>query len=290
MFAREWGGPGDRVSESSLLGPARPYVVVDKNELEPDLAVAEPQVTEEARASLESIIDSDERMDLPAAVSRILMAARPVAHLTTKVGSATGFLIAPSLLMTNNHAFLRKNQRRVATEADANDARAMFNFQQDVDGNFAASRQYALEPESFFLADQELDCAVVGIEGEPGAEWGTLALPRPSVKVEQGDDVFIIQHPRGGPKQIVMANNEIDYIDDTFVQYSTDTLRGSSGSPVFDWQWRLVAIHHASGKLRGGNSPAKRYANEGVLLHAIARKLGLKKLVGAARSGGRGAA
>lgn len=268
------------MSESSLLGPARQYVVIDKNELEPDLTVAEPQVTEEARASLESIIgDGDERMDLPAAISRILMAARPVAHLTTNVGTATGFLIAPSLLMTNNHAFLRKGERRVATEADAKGARAMFNYQQDVDGNFAAIRQYAVDTDSFFIADQELDCAIVALEGEPGAEWGTLALPRPKVKVEKGDDVFIIQHPRGGPKQIVMANNEIDYIDDTVVQYSTDTLRGSSGSPVFDWQWRLVAIHHASGKLRGGNSPSKRYANEGILLHAIERKLGIKKLV-----------
>jgi len=159
------------------------------------------------------------------------------------------------------------------------DARATFNFRQDVDGNFATTRQYEVDPDSFFLADQELDCAVVALEGEPGAEWGTLALPTLKVKVEQGDDVFIIQHPRGGPKQIVMANNEINYIDDTFVQYSTDTLRGSSGSPVLDWQWRLVAIHHASGKLRGGSSPSKRYANEGILLHAIERKLGIKKLV-----------
>lgn len=278
MFARQWGGPGDRVSDSRLLGPARPYVIIDKNELDPDLTVAEPQVTKEARASLESIIDRDERMDLPAAVSRILMAARPVAHLTTNVGTATGFLIAPSLLMTNNHAFLRKNERRVATEADAKDARAMFNYQQDVGGDFAATRQYGVDADSFFLADQELDCAVVALEGEPGAEWGTLKLPTAKVKVEKGDDVFIIQHPRGGPKQIVMANNEIDYIEDPFVQYSTDTLRGSSGSPVFDWQWRLVAIHHASGKLRGGSSPSKRYANEGILLHAIERKLGIKKL------------
>jgi V8-like Glu-specific endopeptidase len=67
-----------------------------------------------------------------------------------------------------------------------------------------------------------------------------------------GDDVFVIQHPRGGPKQIVMANNEVDFVDDTIVHYSTDTLPGSSGSPVFDWQWRLVALHH-----EGGSSPSR---------------------------------
>src|SRR3954447_8919485 len=108
MFARQWGGPGDRVSDSRLLGPAR---IIDKDELEPDQTVAKPHATEAARAALEAIIDKDERIDLPAVVSRILMAARPVAQLTTNVGSATGFLIAPSLLMTNNHAFLRKGQR-----------------------------------------------------------------------------------------------------------------------------------------------------------------------------------
>lgn len=279
MFRREWSGPGDRVSEARLLGPPRPRAIIDENELDDDLTVAKPaHVTREARESLEAIVGDDERMHLPAAVARILMAARPVAHLTTRVGSATGFLIAPGLLMTNNHAFLRDREERVATADDAKGARTMFNYQQDIDGSFAEPRHYDLDPGTLFLADEELDCAIVAVEGEPGKEWGTLALPRASVKVEAGDDVFIIQHPRGGPKQIVMANNQVEAVDDTFVQYSTDTLRGSSGSPVFDWQWRLVAIHHAGGKLV--KAPGKkRYANEGVLLRAIARKLNLQEYV-----------
>jgi len=85
---------------------------------------------------------------------------------------------------------------------------------------------------------------VVGL-GDPGAPAGTpvIALdgaPPPAV----GDRVYIIQHPNGSPKKIGMINNEIRFVDDDVVQYLTDTYAGSSGSPVFDERWRLVALHH----------------------------------------------
>ena len=65
--------------------------------------------------------------------------------------------------------------------------------------------------------------------GNPGAEWGTLPLPGADVTVDVGDTVFIIQHPNGGPKQIAMAGNQVAYVDARLIQYTTDTLPGSSG-------------------------------------------------------------
>ncbi|MFD9551716.1 trypsin-like peptidase domain-containing protein [Nocardia salmonicida] len=40
------------------------------------------------------------------------------------------------------------------------------------------------------------------------------------------------------------ALNFVRHVDRDAVQYRTDTEGGSSGSPVFDNQWRLVALHH----------------------------------------------
>lgn len=63
-----------------------------------------------------------------------------------------------------------------------------------------------------------------------------------------GDPVFIIQHPKGRRKQIVMDDNEViayGLLKD-YLRYRADTDYGSSGSPVFNAQWQLVALHHAA--------------------------------------------
>ena len=60
-----------------------------------------------------------------------------------------------------------------------------------------------------------------------------------------GQWVNIIQHPNGEPKQLVLRNNEIVDTLDYFLTYKTDTSPGSSGSPVYNDQWEVVALHHA---------------------------------------------
>ena len=65
--------------------------------------------------------------------------------------------------------------------------------------------------------------------------------------------------------------------DNVILQYSCDTEPGSSGSPVFNNQWKLVALHHASVVVDGPDGrhapdadPGARYLNEGIRLSAIA--------------------
>jgi V8-like Glu-specific endopeptidase len=43
-----------------------------------------------------------------------------------------------------------------------------------------------------------------------------------------------------------MYHNVVTSVDNGKVQYMTDTQEGSSGSPVFNSNWEVVALHHSS--------------------------------------------
>ncbi len=66
----------------------------------------------------------------------------------------------------------------------------------------------------------------------------------------KGEPVYVIQHPRGQPKQVVVRNNLLVDRDEgaetPYLTYEADTDQGSSGSPVFNRQWEVVALHHAT--------------------------------------------
>ena len=90
-----------------------------------------------------------------------------------------------------------------------------------------------------------------------------------------GACVNIIQHPGDGEKKLSYLANEVVYFGENRVQYLTDTEPGSSGSPVFDMQWRLIALHHSGGHLPEPGSPSgyTYLRNEGIAIDAVVRGL-----------------
>ena len=67
------------------------------------------------------------------------------------------------------------------------------------------------------------------------------------------------------------------------MHYATDTQRGSSGSPVFNDQWEIVALHHAS--IRASEQDEfGGYLNEGIRTSRIIRFLREHELEGNARA------
>ncbi len=72
---------------------------------------------------------------------------------------------------------------------------------------------------------------------KPDATGNISSLP--------GEPVSIIQHPKGRFKEIVLSNNRVQGISNNFLYYEADADYSSSGSPVFNAQWQLVALHHA---------------------------------------------
>lgn len=196
-----------------------------------------------------------------------LRCARAVVRIKREDGGlGTGFVTDGNLLITNNHV--------LPTSEAAKQSVVQFNYQLMADGTNAAYEEAALDADTLQTSGED-DWSAVRIKGDLPAKWGSLSLRHTEVK--QGDHVNIIQHPGGGPKQISMSANVVAFVGEGRVQYLTDTLPGSSGSPVFDSRWNVVALHHSGGWLREPNSSSKTtfYRNEGISIDRILEGLGL---------------
>src|SRR5262249_36255187 len=85
--------------------------------------------------------------------------------------------------------------------------------------------------------------------------------------------ILIVQHPRGRPMELALGANALigPNGNGTRVRYRTNTEPGSSGSPVFDLDWNLVALHHAGDPVYRLHYTAQW--NQGIPFHLIAARL-----------------
>lgn len=175
------------------------------------------------------------------------LAARSIGRVTVREPGGgyhgTGFMVSPSLLMTNNHV--------LPSTEEAGRAVVEFNFQAGLDGRLLNPVVFALEPQKFFATDRDLDFSVVAVaeqnrRNELLSDFHWLSLEATEGKAVLGEFVNIIQHPNGEPKQLALRENQIVDVLDRFVHYLTDTTPGASGSPVFNDQWEVVALHHSA--------------------------------------------
>ncbi len=164
-------------------------------------------------------------------------------------GFGTCFLIAPGLIMTNNHI--------LRSEVDAMRSLIDFNYEDDVNFIPRVTATFPLEPMRLFLTNEKLDFTIVAvrqtaIDGTQLSQFNYLPLIAESGKALIGEAVSIIQHPEGQTKQIALRDSKIIDVDPSgpFIRYSTDTMPGSSGAPVFNDQWEVVALHRAGVKKR----------------------------------------
>ncbi len=160
----------------------------------------------------------------------------------TRIG--TGFLVGPRLLMTNAHVIPSRDEAASCT--------AEFDFEDARDGGGVdPSVVFRLAPEEFFVASPEddLDYALVAVKAKSGARelkgFGFLRLDPAVGKVLRGEPLNIIQHPDGAPKRVALRQNRFTALLERFMHYETDTMPGSSGSPVFNDQWQVVCLHHS---------------------------------------------
>lgn len=209
----------------------------------------------------EKIIGINNLMQI-AWLGRALELSRSVARIITPDGLGTGFMISHNMLMTNNHVIKDENMAKKSW--------AQFNYEESWGGKKLPTSEYKIT--SLVKTSPELDYTIVTVDGNPGKEWGFVSLENNS-RTYPNDYVTIIQHPKGGRKQICLTDNKVSAVfkdtknDVQFhkVQYTTDTEPGSSGSPVFNQDWKLVAIHHAGGMMKGLDGHGW-FINEGIYI------------------------
>jgi hypothetical protein len=205
--------------------------------------------------SLPKLIDTLQKMMALAPSVCLLKVKNPIG-----IFFGTGFRVSKGLLLTNHHVLFPENI--LATEV-----RADFGF--DIDAKGAS------------LNVVSLLCSVQTIKGEKAHDWATVEVPdmygrdwpiiplEPAIVPKVGDLAYILQHPGGQQKRLGFVRNMISDVDDFFLRYLTDTQPGSSGSPVFDSQGHLIALHHAGGQPMkvAGKPPVSK--NEGIRISKI---------------------
>ncbi|MEU8827162.1 trypsin-like peptidase domain-containing protein [Streptomyces sp. NPDC048636] len=191
-------------------------------------------------------------------------AARCVGLLRGPLGAlGTGFLVAGDFVVTNHHVL--PDAETAAT------ARIVLGYQEGADGEIDGGRSFPLDPGLGFALSEEHDLAVVRASEPLTAEWGALELAPSGAQPPQR--LNIVQHPVGGPKKVALYHNVVSHSDENRLLYFTDTLPGSSGSPAFDDQWRVAAVHRAGGNLPSPDGSGRVYINEGTPVRRLVELL-----------------
>jgi endonuclease G len=185
-------------------------------------------------------------------IDLIQQAKQPVGRITVRVGRkvlgyATGFMVSSSLMLTSHHVF------KIPTEA--RESTIEFFYEYDADGNKPVSvHTFGFDPDKFFYSNASLDYCLLfvhetDVKGSVRlADIGYLPLNPFFGKLGEpnGKEALnIIHHPNGDFKQLSIRENRFTHITEKTIWYTSDTAKGSSGSPVFNDQFQLVALHHS---------------------------------------------
>jgi V8-like Glu-specific endopeptidase len=202
----------------------------------------------------------------------------------------TGFLVGPDAVLTNYHVL----RDVIDGAAPATKVRFRFDYKQlatgaTSDGVVAAlagpakadwlvdSSKYSQaeaddEPDRAPPKTDELDYALVKLDklvGAPDRGWIRLPAAEPHLAPEMA--INILQHPNGEPLKVAFDTDaRVALVHDGLrVRYATTTRGGSSGSPCFDINWNLIALHHYG-------DPAQHHDpkyNQGIPIHLIRARL-----------------
>jgi hypothetical protein len=196
----------------------------------------------------------------------------------TGEGFGTGFALPGAALKRSwGKALVFVTNAHVLSDSDPNamppaKARVTFHALRNRAGKPFASRFGAILATS---PPDRFDFTIVALKSQPK---GLDPIPVNDVLPAAGERLYAIGHPKGGSLMFSMQDNRL--LDhgapgDHRVHYRTPTEPGSSGSPIFDARWDLVALHHAGSatmkKIHGGGTYE---ANEGIWIGKIRQQLG----------------
>lgn len=223
-------------------------------------------------------------------------ASKTVARIVDReIPRGTGFMISEELFLTNNHVLY--------DDTEASKATIEFNYEFNVKDQIKPITTYKLAPKKLFLFSHEsdLDFSIIAVGPKKSgpddlSDFGFCPLSSADSKHTLGMWANIIQHPEGRPKQIVFRENRLAGRlegKNGMLHYYSDTENKSSGSPVFNDKFEVIALHHYAAKLQHrakcnsyncclccnlNEAMMYRRLNEGIRISSIVKNLEERKL------------
>jgi V8-like Glu-specific endopeptidase len=198
-------------------------------------------------------------LELANSVCKITFVDRPAE------ASGTGVLIAPGLVLTNYHVLSLK--AGVDLNEIARTARFEFGYvspQFGETGRIQTLNAADDEPVIRSSPTHQLDYAVLRLISTENFSIDPVPFDA-AAQLTPKSPLNMLQHPEGEKMKVSLSNNGVVKTNEArgLVLYVNSTKRGSSGSPCFDREWRLVALHHKELATSFGS------IREGILFSAI---------------------
>lgn len=245
------------------------------------LTVVGPRLLNPTGTPLEELIRANAKFIQPVVFrEKLAVLETQICWLDIPGGGGTGFLVGPDLVVTNYHVVKRVHENLTSST----DVVCRFDYRQGADGSLLTTKkkvEVGLHPQQWLVhnkppsqfdwdptlgnaATDETDCALIRLAEPIGksAVGGDTADPLAPMRdwidtqvnappLTAGNQVFILQHPKSEPLQLAVGTITGYNPNGTRVRYDANSKEGSSGSPCFDADLQLVALHHA----RDPNNP-----------------------------------
>lgn len=226
------------------------------------------------QSGFEVLVDPENRpMDVAVLLARLARIEGCVGRVEYPTATGvqalgTAFLVGPDLVLTNEHVLHGFRKRGIPLAQ----GRVRFDYKVLPDGvqlNAGRAVSFAQAGESVLFSSppspldtdpvpgsdpdpDHLDVALIQLQEKAGEEMLPSARPRgwlsapPHPAVTPGGPLWIMQHPEGTPLKLAFASDGVERVNDngTRLRHRVNTEPGSSGSPCFDRELALVAIHH----------------------------------------------
>lgn len=198
----------------------------------------------------------DQDTFLAQADAHSLAARRAVGRIESPQGTAwgTGVLVDRQLLLTCKHVVER------ILDCGLDHAWVRFGYKTGKYG-IESGDVFELDLKTIVSNNAQLDYALMRIFGEP--EYA--AAPLSNAWLNRTQRVRIVHHPKGEPAQVSDVGQIVD-VNKEYIQHNIKTAYGSSGGPIFDLNWHVVAIHRGSLRLSRSYPPG---VTEGIPIYSI---------------------
>lgn len=239
------------------------------------LTLTGPRTDNPTGMPFQAIINKDaKQINLAEFVDRLSILQGQVCWIDIPDGGGTGFLVGPDLVLTNEHVI---NPLREGAVSSA-DVKCLFDYKEAIDGtrlgrkkttevalytdkwleDWRPTSKYDWDPTKGDASKEEMDFALIRLAKEVGelpvgpnatdpeaSRRGWIDAVKEPPAVTAGNQVFLLQHPEGEPLQLAVGEVTGYNGNSTRLRYNANSKHGSSGSPCFNADLQLVALHHA---------------------------------------------